>query len=107
VVEIIRDWFLFCAFMSTMLVVASIVVSKLPHDNPLKQILAILCTRLGMTLGAGVLAIPAEVIPGIDVLYDFGMPVFLAYYWFTFFREVYRLSLPTPPAGPGSPGAIR
>ncbi len=95
-IELFQDLLLFCAFMATMLVIASIVVSKLPDDNPLKRILTALCSRLGMTLGAGVFAIPIEVIPGIDALYDIGMPLFLAYYWFTFFREIYRAGLTTP-----------
>jgi hypothetical protein len=33
------------------------------------------------------LAIPLEPVPGIDVLYDIGVPILLIWYWFTFFRD--------------------
>ena len=28
-----------------------------------------------------------EPVPGIDVLYDIGVPILLIWYWFTFFRD--------------------
>ena len=36
------------------------------------------------TLAAGAVAIPLEPIPGIDLLYDIGVPIVLVWYWFTF-----------------------
>jgi hypothetical protein len=45
--------------------------------------------RVGATLGASVLAVPIEPIPGLDALYDIAVPIFLIYYWFTFLREAY------------------
>ncbi|MGH9551487.1 MAG: hypothetical protein ACRD3W_19025, partial [Terriglobales bacterium] len=69
-----------------------VVVSRLPDDNPLKRILTALSHRLGATLAAGAVAIPVEPIPGLDVLYDIGVPIALVWYWFTFFRDVVRSS---------------
>jgi hypothetical protein len=59
----------------------------LPDTNPLKRILTALCYRLGATLAAGAVAIPIEPIPGIDVVYDIGVPIALIWYWWTFFRD--------------------
>ena len=65
-----------------------VVVSRMPADNPLRQLLNLLIARIGVTAAAGALAIPIEPIPGLDVLYDIGAPVFLVYYWYTFFKRV-------------------
>jgi hypothetical protein len=43
--------------------------------------------RVGATLMAGVVAIPIEPLPGLDVLYDIGVPILLTWYWFSFFRH--------------------
>ena len=36
---------------------------------------------------AGAVAVPLEPIPGIDTLYDIGVPIALIWYWFTLFME--------------------
>ena len=87
IAEIIRDLLIFVGAMAALLVAAVIVVSRLPDTNPLKRILTALCYRLGATLAAGAVAIPIEPIPGIDVVYDIGVPIALIWYWWTFFRD--------------------
>jgi len=42
--------------------------------------------------GTGAIAVPVEPIPGLDILYDLGVPIALMWYWFTFFRDVLRSS---------------
>jgi len=37
-------------------------------------------------------AIPLEPIPGIDLLYDIGVPIVLIWYWYTFFRDARRIT---------------
>jgi hypothetical protein len=70
----------------------------LPDQNPLKRVLSALSYRLGATIAAGAVAIPLEPIPGVDMLYDFGVPVALIWYWYTFFRDARRLAVsPQPP----------
>jgi hypothetical protein len=64
----------------------------MPDDNPLKRIMTALSYRVGATLAAGVVAIPIEPLPGLDVLYDIGVPILLIWYWFTFFRDATRSS---------------
>ncbi|MGE5304102.1 MAG: hypothetical protein ACM3TN_12375 [Alphaproteobacteria bacterium] len=88
--EIIRDLFIFIGAMFAMCIVLIIVVSRLPDDNPLKRLLNALTYRIGATLLAGVVAVPVEPIPGLDVLYDLAVPVALIWYWFTFFRDAIR-----------------
>ena len=87
IAEIIRDLLIFVAVIAALLVALVVIVSKMPHSNPLKRLLTALSYRLGATLAAGAVAIPLEPIPGIDVLYDVGVPIVLIWYWFTFFRD--------------------
>ena len=87
-VELIRELLIFVVVMFALLIALIVVVSKMPDDNPLKRILSALSYRLGATAAAGALAIPIEPIPGLDTLYDIGVPLALLWYWFTFFRDV-------------------
>ena len=86
--ELVRDLLAFIAAMFALFIVLVIVVANMPDDNPLKRILHALSYRVCATLGLGILAVPIEPVPGVDVLYDIGVPVFLLYYWITFVREV-------------------
>src|SRR4029079_11884188 len=76
--------------MFGLLLVLIVVISMLPDDNPLKRILTALSYRIGATLAAGMIAVPVEPIPGLDVLYDIAIPIALIWYWFTFFRDATR-----------------
>ena len=96
--EIIRDLLVFIGAMFAMCIVLIIVVSRLPDENPLKRLLNTLTYRVGATLLAGVVAVPVEPIPGLDVLYDLAVPVALIWYWFTFFREAVRSSAGVSPS---------
>jgi hypothetical protein len=89
IAEIIRDLLIFVAVMAALLITLVVVVSKMPDTNPLKRILTALSYRVGATLAAGALAIPLELVPGIDVLYDIGVPIVLIWYWFTFFKNAF------------------
>jgi hypothetical protein len=89
-VELIRDLLIFIAVMFALSIVLIVVISMLPNDNPLKRILTALSYRIGATLAAGMIAVPVEPIPGLDVLYDIAIPLALIWYWFTFFRDAIR-----------------
>jgi hypothetical protein len=84
IAEIIRDLLIFVGVIAALLITFVVVVSRMPDTNPLKRVLTALCYRLGATLAAGAIAIP---IPGIDLLYDIGVPIALIWYWYTFFRD--------------------
>ena len=97
--DIIRDLLIFVAVMTALLIILIVVVSKMPGDNPLKRVLTALCYRVGATAAAGALAIPVEPVPGLDALYDIGIPILLIWYWFTFFRDARRV-MSHPPVAP-------
>lgn len=80
VAEIIRDLLIFIAAMMALFVLFIVVVSMMPHDNPLKRVLTALTYRIGATAVAGLVAIPIEPIPVIDGLYDIGVPIALIWY---------------------------
>jgi hypothetical protein len=97
IAEIIRDLLIFVGVIAALLIALIVVVSMMPNTNPLKRVLTALCYRLGATLAAGAIAIPLEPIPGIDLLYDIGVPIVLIWYWYTFFRDARRVtSDPSP-----------
>jgi len=96
IAEIIRDLLIFVGVIAALLIALIIVVSMLPNANPLKRVLTALCYRLGATLAAGAVAILLEPIPGIDLLYDIGVPIVLIWYWYTFFRDARRLTSAPP-----------
>jgi hypothetical protein len=91
IAEIIRDLLIFVVVMAALLITLVVVVSKMPDSNPLKRLLTALSYRLGATLAAGAVAIPLEPIPGIDIVYDVGVPIVLIWYWFTFFKGARRM----------------
>ena len=49
---------------------------------------------LSVTLAAGVVAIPIEPIPGLDVAYDTLVPIALLYYWIKFAWRVIGILRP-------------
>ena len=87
IAEIIRDLLIFVVVMAALLITLVVVISKMPDSNPLKRLLTAQSYRLGATLAAAAVAVPLEPIPGIDTLYDIGVPIALIWYWFTFFRD--------------------
>lgn len=97
---IVRDLLIFVGVCLALLVVLLIVVARLPRDNPLRQLLGELCRHLAVTLAAGVVAIPIEPIPGLDVAYDAVVPLALLYYWGRFAWRVFasHRNAPAPPA---------
>ena len=96
--EIVRDLLVFVAVMTALLIALLVVVSRMPDGNPLKRVLTALSYRMGATAAAGALAIPIEPIPGLDALYDIGVPIALILYWISFFK-----TLAGPKAKPASP----
>jgi hypothetical protein len=91
-VELVRDLLIFVVAMFALLIGLIVIVSKMPDDNPLKRVLSALSYRVGATVAAGALAIPIEPIPGLDAVYDVGVPIALIWYWFTFLRDATRTS---------------
>jgi hypothetical protein len=103
---IVRDLLIFVFAMSALCVALLVTVSRMPADNPLKRILVALSYRVGATAAAGMIAIPATPIPGLDAVIDIGAPIALLWYWYTFFRNLRPgADARTPPREPD--GAAR
>jgi hypothetical protein len=99
--NVVRDLMIFVAVLFAILVVLLIVVSRMPRENPLRQLLGELCRHVAITMAAGVVAIPMEMIPGVDVAYDTLVPLGLVFYWARFVvRFVTALHNRTPPPSP-------
>ena len=97
---IVRDLLIFVAAMSAILVALLVIVSRMPDDNPLKRMMVALSWRVGATAAAGMVALPAMPIPGVDAAVDIGAPILLLWYWWTFFRDWRANRKPTaPPPG--------
>jgi hypothetical protein len=94
---ILRDLLIFAGAMAVLFVVLIIAISFLPPTNPLKRVLTSLSYRVGATAAVGALAVPIEPIPGADVVYDIGAPLFLLWYWYRFFRDLRRTWAEAPP----------
>jgi hypothetical protein len=92
--QIVRDLLIFVGVCLALLVTLLIVVARMPRDNPLRQLLSELCRHLAVTLAAGVVAIPIEPIPGLDVAYDTLVPIALLYYWIKFAWRVIGILRP-------------
>jgi hypothetical protein len=90
IATIVQDLLIFAGVLAVLLVATLIAVSRLPADNPLKRILVALSYRLAATLGAGLVAIPLEPIPGVDAVYDITAPIILIVYWLMFFRGLMK-----------------
>ena len=91
IAEVTRDLLIFIGVIAALLIAVVVSISKMPNTKPLKRVLTALCYRLGATLAAGAVAIPLELIPGIDLLYDIGVPIVLIWYWYTFFGDARRI----------------
>jgi len=99
VAEIFRDLLIFVGAMFVLFIALVVVVSRLNDENPLKRILSALSYRAAATLAVGAVALPVEFLPGIDALYDIAAPIGLVWFWYTFFRDIYR-GAPAPGSRP-------
>jgi hypothetical protein len=84
---VIRDVLIFIAVLTALLVALLIAAARLPSGNPLRRVLGALCLRLAAMIGAGLVAIPIEPIPVLDLAYDIAAPLGLLVFWITFFRK--------------------
>jgi hypothetical protein len=102
--RIVRDLLVFVVAMSAILAALLVIISRMPDDNPLKRIMVALSYRVGATAAAGMLAIPATPIPGLDTAIDIGAPLALIWYWWTFFRDARRGGSKAPAGETSRPG---
>ena len=77
---IVRDLLVFVFAMSAPLTALHLIISRKPDDNPLKRMMVALSYRIGAPAAAGLLAVPATPIPGLDAFVEVGAPVALLWY---------------------------
>ncbi len=77
--------------LTALLVALLIVAIRMPAGNPVRRVLGALSLRIAAMVAAGLLAIPIEPIPGLDVAYDLAAPLGLLVFWVTFFRKAAAL----------------
>lgn len=85
------------AALIALILILLVIISRMPPENPLRQILNLLVLRIGATAAVSALAVPIEPVPGLDVLYDIGAPAFLIWFWYTFFKRALPLWLKPSP----------
>ena len=87
VAEIIKYLLIFIGAISLLFIALLVIVSRLPVGNPLRLTLAALARRVAATWGLALIDIPAMVMQPLGDVWDIGSLIFLAYYWYTFFRD--------------------
>ena len=88
---VVRDLLVVVGVMTAVLVALIIAAVRLPSGNPARRVIGALCLRVAAMIGAGLLAIPLEPIPGVDVAYDLAAPLGLLVFWITFFRKAHAI----------------
>ena len=89
--HVIDDLLIFIGAMAVLCVILLVIIARLPAGNPLKRVLVAFCYRMAATLGAGIVAIPIEPIPGVDAIYDVAAAVGIVIYWLSFFIAAARI----------------
>jgi hypothetical protein len=87
VAEIIKYLLIFMGLMFVSLIVLLFVLWKMSPTNPLRLTFAALARRVAATWGIALLDIPATAMQPLGDVWDIGTLIFLAYYWYTFFRD--------------------
>jgi hypothetical protein len=87
VAEIIKYLLIFIGAVTLLLLALVVVISRLPAGNPLRLTLAALARRVAATWGIVLIDIPATAMQPLGDVWDIGTLIFLAYYWYTFFRD--------------------
>jgi len=65
-----------------------VVIARMPQDNPLRMLLAALSHRIGATGGLMLVDPIATSVPLGGEVFTIVSLIFLAYYWYTFFKQL-------------------
>lgn len=75
------------AAVTALCIVLIVVINFLPK-SPLRDVLGIVAQRLGATAAVAGVSMPVDFVPGLDVAYDVGGLIFLAWYWVRMIRAI-------------------
>lgn len=87
IADIIKYLLIFVGAMAVLFLALIVIISRLPAGNPLRLTLSALARRVGATWGLALIDIPATAMQPLGDVWDIGTLFFLAYYWYTFFRD--------------------
>jgi hypothetical protein len=87
VADIIKYLLIFLGFMFLLLMIVVAILWKMSPTHPWRLVVAALARRLAATGGIALIDIPATAIQPLGDVWDIGSLIFLAWYWYTFFRD--------------------
>lgn len=85
--EIIRILLIFIGAMTVLSIIVLAVLWKMSPTHPWRLLVAALARRLVATWGIALIDIPATAVQPLGDVWDIGTLIFLAWYWYTFFRD--------------------
>jgi hypothetical protein len=85
--EIIRNLLIFIGAMTVLSIIVLAVLWKMSPTHPWRLLVAALARRLAATWGIALIDIPATAVQPLGDVWDIGTLIFLAWYWYTFFRD--------------------
>src|SRR5215813_6358060 len=85
--DIIKYLLIFMGAMFVLLLVVLAILYRMSPTHPWRLVLAAFARRLAATWGIALIDIPATAIQPLGDVWDVGTLIFLAWYWYTFFRD--------------------
>jgi hypothetical protein len=76
-----------------------VIIARMPQDNPLRMLLAALSHRIGVTGGLMLVDPITTSVPLAGEVFTIGSLIFLAYYWYTFFKQLPAVRQRKAPSG--------
>ena len=87
IAEIIKYLLIFMGVIFLLLIVVLAILWKMSPTHPWRLVVAALARRLAATWGIALIDIPATAMQPLGDVWDIGSLIFLAWYWYTFFRD--------------------
>jgi hypothetical protein len=85
--EIIKYLLIFLGVMFLLLIIVLAVLWKMSPTHPWRLVLAAFARRVAATGGIALIDIPATAMQPLGDVWDIGSLIFLAWYWYKFFRD--------------------
>src|SRR5262245_63183628 len=85
--EIIKYLLIFIGAMTVLMLIVLAILYKMSPTHPWRLVLAAFARRLAATWGIALIDIPATALQPLGDVWDIGSLIFLAWYWYTFFRD--------------------
>src|SRR5689334_13548433 len=87
ITDIIRYLLIFLGLIFLLLMIVIAVLWKMSPTHPWRLVVAALARRVAATGGIALIDIPATAMQPLGDVWDIGSLIFLAWYWYTFFRD--------------------